>query len=494
MKDSLSTISKIADKYQVLIVLVLCVVSRLVSTIHYIEDPDSLRFALAVADFDLVKLQPHFPGYPVFCFLLKILTALTGKYSLAFSIIGGIATFIIIQGLLLINKKQQLGISPVTIVLVVFFNPMFWLMGNRYMPDLLGLALVVLAFYYYLNQEHYKNTLIFIFLVGLLAGVRISYLPALIFPVLHTLASRPDKARQIVTGIASVLIWLVPLLLDTGWDNFMTTARIQSTGHFYEWGGAVQTEPLLVDRLLAFIRNIFAEGMGGYWLQRSPVTILVSLGTLFGLFFAVQFIRVRLQKDTLKTGVWIIVFLSLILYALWAFFYQNILYSPRHVMPLLPVLILLVSAGFTYALKIKPLMAKMVYLVFFTGLLIVTLTMAVQHKKPTAIAQAASYIKTRADAKTLILSTELINYYLSCNGIKTGYFSLKKDSVLFNQRFSDYEKVIVVGNFLPRTLGLDKAGFQPVAEHNFYHNPYINRNWSAVLVKEYAVKKDGRDL
>jgi len=40
-----------------------CMASRLATTITYIEDPDSLRFALSVADsYDVAALQPHFPG------------------------------------------------------------------------------------------------------------------------------------------------------------------------------------------------------------------------------------------------------------------------------------------------------------------------------------------------------------------------------------------------------------------------------------------------
>ena len=42
-----------------------CVLTRIASTIYYIEDADSLRFALGILDYDVVKYQPHFPGYPV---------------------------------------------------------------------------------------------------------------------------------------------------------------------------------------------------------------------------------------------------------------------------------------------------------------------------------------------------------------------------------------------------------------------------------------------
>ena len=57
--------------------LILCLGSRLLSAVYYIEDLDSLRFALGVVDYDVPRLQPHFPAYPVFCFLAKGIYALT---------------------------------------------------------------------------------------------------------------------------------------------------------------------------------------------------------------------------------------------------------------------------------------------------------------------------------------------------------------------------------------------------------------------------------
>ena len=74
----------------------LCMAARLFTTINYIEDPDSLRFALSIENYNLASLQPHFPGYPVFCFVVKALTIALSKFSYAFSIVGGFSTFVVI--------------------------------------------------------------------------------------------------------------------------------------------------------------------------------------------------------------------------------------------------------------------------------------------------------------------------------------------------------------------------------------------------------------
>ena len=76
--------------------LLLCIFSRVFSSIYYIEDIDSLRFALSIKEFDILKLQPHFPGYPVFCFLIKIIHLVIGNMGISFSVVGGASTFFII--------------------------------------------------------------------------------------------------------------------------------------------------------------------------------------------------------------------------------------------------------------------------------------------------------------------------------------------------------------------------------------------------------------
>ncbi len=43
-----------------------------------LEDIDSVNFALGVRDFDVAAHRPHPPGYPVYIFLGKILTAAVG--------------------------------------------------------------------------------------------------------------------------------------------------------------------------------------------------------------------------------------------------------------------------------------------------------------------------------------------------------------------------------------------------------------------------------
>ena len=133
--------------------LILCLGSRLLSAVYYIEDLDSLRFALGVVDYDVPRLQPHFPAYPVFCFLAKGIYALTGSYALSFALLGGLSTFGIIRFALEIARIPITTPLGLTAAFLVFFNPLTWLMSNRYMPDALGVAFVLAVFCLAARQE-----------------------------------------------------------------------------------------------------------------------------------------------------------------------------------------------------------------------------------------------------------------------------------------------------------------------------------------------------
>ncbi|MDE0089601.1 MAG: hypothetical protein OXU23_28050, partial [Candidatus Poribacteria bacterium] len=168
------------------IVFVGCIGSRLLSTIYYIEDLDSLRFALSMVDYDIAKLQPHFPAYPVFCFVAKLFYTLIGRFALAFSLLGGLSTFFTTFFTLKIARIQSTTILGKIAIFVIFMTPLLWLMSNRYMPDAMGVACLFASLYFTTaEEENGKNTLlshsiIGFFLAGPLLGVRLSYLPLLV--------------------------------------------------------------------------------------------------------------------------------------------------------------------------------------------------------------------------------------------------------------------------------------------------------------------------
>ena len=178
--------SVLFTKNQLLLLFVFfaCLFSRIVTSIYYIEDIDSLRFALSLYDYNLSNLQPHFPGYPVFCFFAIIFYAIIPSMGISFSIIGGISTFVIIYFCLRLGNTDIKSPEGFVMSMIIFFNPMIWLMGNRYMPDLMGFALALPILYFFiLPQTRESNLLIGFFLTGILFGTRLSYFPLVLIPL-----------------------------------------------------------------------------------------------------------------------------------------------------------------------------------------------------------------------------------------------------------------------------------------------------------------------
>ena len=95
--------------------------------------------------------------------------------------------------------------------IIIFFNPMIWLMGNRYMPDLMGLALVsAILCFFILPQSRKGNLFAGFFLTGILLGTRLSYFPLVLIPFFKNLLPSiglKDKATKLemITAEAKVI-------------------------------------------------------------------------------------------------------------------------------------------------------------------------------------------------------------------------------------------------------------------------------------------------
>lgn len=481
------------------IILCCCIVSRLLSTIYYIEDIDSLRFALSMVEYDIAKLQPHFPAYPVFCFIAKFFYVLTGRYSVAFSIIGSISTFLTILFTLKIGKikcTSQLGIIT---ILILFMNPLLWLMSNRYMPDLMGLACLLGAVYFIIesvDKDRSQSSLygyLGFFLVAILMGIKLSYIPLLI-PLLLIGLKNPNRLKFIIVTCVGLLIWLIPLLGMTGWQTLFQSALNQTQGHFTDFGGSVSTNPNSVFRLNKIIESIVADGFGLFWYGRHIITgISTILLLVVIIIFWKSIDRSERNLDWKRNILHNPLILGCITYFVWIFVGQNVIYKSRHVLPLLPIFSLGIAIACDKILKNAKKQTDSIQRIlkgwypYSIGILVcfllcysyVTIHTVIQHTRPTAIAQIHKYLidkTSRQKHELQIVSVPLIKYYLVSQGVKAKYISIKSPRDL--KQLSDLDSgYVAIGTNLPYR--------NTKKEMIFYHNPYVNRMWSELHVYEY---------
>lgn len=462
-----------------IILLILCVVCRISTTIYYIEDIDSLRFALSIKDYDITKFQPHFPGYPVFCFIVKGLFLITNSMAVSFSIIGGAATFMIIFSILKISRVEINSFSGIFFSIVIFFNPLLWLMGNRYMPDLMGLAVALFSFYL-LTAENNKINFILLgaLLVGILAGTRLSYIPLLCLPLLTVLLENEKRLKIFFAFFIGNFVWLFPLVSITGIQELYAAAGKQTIGHFSDFGGTVITENNWYLRFISLIKSIWADGLGGYWIGRSWQTVLLSLPLIYLIYNGTLTYKKHFNKNKILRTL----FYSILIYVGWIFFFQNIIYKSRHILPVLSFLLLIIGLGQKYVYK-ERLITKFLVYVPLVFLISVTLYLVEQHRSPTAVSKLKDYIINNEKDK-VIISTPLINYYLKTNGIASTYISVYEPEKFKSIPDDSDKEIIMIGDFNELVLDNYKVSLDSI----FYHNPYVNNMWSKIKI--YTLKEN----
>ena len=175
---------KISNRNLTIFLFFVCLLSRVATSIFHIEDIDSLRFALSLHEFNVSKMQPHFPGYPVFIVIAKGLYFITKSMGITFSIIGGLSLFVLIIFTLKLFYLKLNSVQGLLCTSLLFLNPFLWLMSNRFMPDLLGLCVSIASLNFLITSANrLRLLLIGFFLVGILCGTRLSYAPLLALPV-----------------------------------------------------------------------------------------------------------------------------------------------------------------------------------------------------------------------------------------------------------------------------------------------------------------------
>tara|TARA_Y100001935_G_scaffold16637_1_gene12281 strand:+ start:220 stop:1629 length:1410 start_codon:yes stop_codon:yes gene_type:complete len=452
-----------------LILFTICVLSRAITSIYYIEDIDSLRFALGVQDYSVINLQPHFPGYPIFIFFAKIVFFFSNSLGITFSVMGGISIFIIIHFTCKLARIELNSLAGLFCSAIIFFNPLLWLLSNRYMPDIFGAAIMVAALYFLIFHTDFNYRLMIgAFLTGILAGTRLSYLPVLIVPAALAVYNSETRIYFLYSFVIGIIVWLLPFIWVTGWDDLLLAASNQTIGHFTDFGGTSFTENNWSLRFKNFSSSIWADGFGGYLVGRHWLTLILSTVFIFISMLSAN----TIIKDFRSNDVSKLLFYSLIVYTIWILFFQNVIYKSRHVIPIVIVLLyfLAVDKGTSFYKNRTLFTFSSFYII---TLVFVSIILVNQHKSPSAISKLKDHLISM-DTNDKIVCIPLVKYYLETHGINATYIDVK--SIDKNKIPDTLNGAIVIGN----QNGLFNDSFQVISDSSYFHNPYVNRMWSEI--------------
>jgi len=264
----LKSVNDVASRYEALALFAFALFLYSSFASCSLNEGDSFNFARALLKFDLVREQPHAPGYPIYVLLGRVLFLLTGDQLAALrwiSVVSGALTLVPLYFLARSLHGREIAI-PTCLVLMVL--PGFWLASEKATTDALSTSLLTLsiALLYMGMRGHSRAIPISCAAYALAVGVRptnIVFLVLWIFVALRT--RRPAiMAFSVLAFVATVSAWLGPVIWVERWDRFLFATR-----HVYV--GTANTDfisarPLGLEpyeRMLFAVASIFTFGLGG---------------------------------------------------------------------------------------------------------------------------------------------------------------------------------------------------------------------------------------
>lgn len=327
----------------VIILIVFTFFIRFMYSVSFPSSWDQVDFVLALDRYDLLAMQPHFPGYPIFIFGGMLVHLFIENPSLALSVFNGIITVSAAVPIYLLARRYVDRVSSLAVTLVLQSSVYFMILVSQPMSE--GAAIGVLWWFLWSLMIGFDNNkiryqLLPLLLFSILMGIRLSYLPlgiGLLFLWWFDYKRNKDSIRLagfILLAVLFQMIWVIALIMTEGsLDGFIKLSMAFVTGHFTSWGGTVVDthEPFFTRLYELVINNIIYVGM----FAKSSILLIG--------FVAISIIAL-LKNKTDEAGNFLkkhyVMLTLLLIYFLWNLFAQNV-EKPRHSYPITLMLLFL---------------------------------------------------------------------------------------------------------------------------------------------------------
>ncbi|MCY9834282.1 hypothetical protein [Aeromonas media] len=274
-----------------------------------LDSDDALNFAHGVTRFSVLEFSPHFPGYPAFIWLARLINLAVDDPAAAVqwaSLLGTALIAPLAAGLAVRLWQRPSLLAPVwLLVLALPLTPTLALSGLSDGPALaawLGALLALL---------HRKITLAGL-LLGLMLALRPSYLVLALLPFWLGMAQQETRVRFVLPIALVGLISLIFVWQADGWAYFAEGRRF-TDGHFTLWGNTAAAHG---DRLLNWSRT-FSDQLTPLWPLPMGALLVLPLWQ-------------RARQQQTMSSLWNLYWLALLL---WTLFGQNP-DNPRHLAPI----------------------------------------------------------------------------------------------------------------------------------------------------------------
>ena len=324
------------DRCRVLFVLVLASFAlRLALRSNYLDDWDSVQFALALKSYSIALHQPHPPGYIVYVFLGRIFNLFLNDSTRALTMMSAFFGALSLVPVYLLAEKmfdKRVGLLS---ALMLSLTPAHLLFSDVAMSDIVSLFFAATtAYLLYIGFESKKYFYLGSLLLGITIGIRQTDL--LLMPLALIVLIHRKRLKDTVVSTFSVLsgiaIWFIPLIAITGFETFL---RVQREQGLSAYGGSTLNSfgglgILSLLRTIEAMVRLFIEG----W---SLTFLLFGVATLAFILVQARELRWHMQDRRMVFLVgWLGPYILLSI-----FIYQ--LYIPRYLLPMFPPLAIVFS-------------------------------------------------------------------------------------------------------------------------------------------------------
>lgn len=275
-----------------------------------LDSDDALNFAHGVVRFSVLEFSPHFPGYPAFIWLARLINlavddparAVQWASLLGSSLLAPLAASLVVR----LWQRPSL-LAPVwLLVLALPLTPTLALSGLSDGPALAAWLAALLALL------HRKAALAGL-LLGLMLALRPSYFVLALLPLWLGMAQQGTRVRFVLPIALVGLACLLFVWQADGWAYFSEGRRF-TDGHFTLWGNTAAAHG---DRLLSWA-NTFNDQLTPLW----PL--------LMGALLILPLWQRSKDHNPAPSVLWPLYWLVLLL---WTLFGQNP-DNPRHLAPI----------------------------------------------------------------------------------------------------------------------------------------------------------------
>ncbi|MDX7822607.1 hypothetical protein SJT38_05695 [Aeromonas caviae] len=275
-----------------------------------LDSDDALNFAHGVVRFSVLEFSPHFPGYPAFIWLARLINLAVDDPARAVqwaSLLGSSLLAPLAASLAVRLWQRPSLLAPVwLLVLALPLTPTFALSGLSDGPALAAWLGALLA----LQQ---RKIALAGLLLGLMLALRPSYFVLALLPLWLGMAQKGTRVRFVLPIALVGLACLLFVWQADGWAYFAEGRRF-TDGHFTLWGNTAAAHG---DRLLSWA-NTFNDQLTPLW----PL--------LMGALLILPLWQRSKDHNPAPSVLWPLYWLALLL---WTLFGQNP-DNPRHLAPI----------------------------------------------------------------------------------------------------------------------------------------------------------------